>query len=568
MSTTVEQIKDRLDIIDVISAYVSLQRAGSAYKARCPFHSERTPSFSVSPTRQSYHCFGCGVHGDMFTFVQEIEGVDFKGALKILAEQAGVELVYERGEIKEQKDEKEQLFTAMHKASKWYQVQLTEHQEARAYLEKRGLAAETIARFEIGFAPHDWHAVGNALRVQGYSEDLLEKAGLLVRGEKGYYDRFRSRIMFPIRDTAGRVVAFSGRIFGPPADDEKNAKYINSPETELYNKSKVLFGFDMAKHTIRKRDFAILVEGQMDLLMTHQAGFTNAVAISGTALTPEHCAIVGRMSKNLILALDSDDAGIRAAGKSAQAALARGFDVKVARLPTGKDPADVLLHDGVDAWRDAVRTAKHVVEFLLDVYTETITDDMRKLQRVVELEVLPHIARIQSSIDQEHFVKLVAGRIGVSESSVFAALQQVQVTKDDTQTEVATVRTVNYQAQFDPLKTLTAIIAWQSQMSEPAIDISTITERVKSIAGEETYTQARSALTEADIGTIERLYATRDALQEVVAERLELLVQRNIRTKRLALTQQLRQAEQMGDSERVLELQQQILNLNRRLPTV
>lgn len=571
MTSTVEQIKDRLDIVAVISGYIQLQRAGSTYKARCPFHSERTPSFTISPSRQSYHCFGCGVHGDMFTFVQEIEGIDFKGALKILAEQAGVDIVYERGADKEERDEREQLFSVMQAAAIWYQGQLQQHQDMHDYLTKRGLTAETIERFSLGYAPDDWHLLGSALTEQGYPEALLEKAGLTIKGDKGPYDRFRSRIMFPIRDTAGRVVAYTGRIVGEAAHDERNAKYVNSPETELYNKSRVLFGFDMAKHTIRKKDFAIIVEGQMDLLAVHQAGFTNTVAISGTALTPEHCTLLGRMSKNVVLALDSDDAGIKAAGRSALIALTHGFDVKVAQLHGGKDPADILLEYGVSVWRDTVRTASHVVEFLLDVYAERAGGDVRRFQKKVEEVVLPFVARIQSSIDQEHFVKVIAGRLGVSEASVFAQLAKVQLPRDEAQ-PATSAETPSRQPQigrlqFDPLSILVTILVWQEGVGEPAIDTNAIQERIVSIVGEETYRAARDTVDEAHVAHAEGLYPDVGAVRAVVAERLEHLLQQHIRAERLTLIQALQRAESARDSKRVSELQQQIDSLNKRLHT-
>lgn len=429
MADTVEQVKARLSIVDVVSQYVQLQRAGAVFKARCPFHNERTPSFVVSPERGTYHCFGCNVGGDIFTFVQEIEGLDFKGALKVLAERAGVEIVYQE---REKKDEKDRLRSLLEEATLFYQTQLTEKHPAYEYLKKRGLTRETIALFRIGFAPDEWRSVSPHLKQRGYSEKEMEAAGLVKRSEKGIYDRFRSRIMFPINDSAGRVVAFSGRIFGEAKEDV--AKYINSPETSLYHKGSILFGYDRAKLAIRKHDFSILVEGQMDLIAVHQAGWPNTVAVSGTALTTEHIALLRRMSENVVLALDADEAGIRASEKSAREALAAGMDVKVARISSGKDPADLLQNEGgKEVWRGAIRESVHIVTFLLDTL-EKASKDARAFARAVERTVVPFVAVIPSAIDQSHFVRMVAGRINVSEDSVRAAMRGITLS---TQTEAA-----------------------------------------------------------------------------------------------------------------------------------
>jgi DNA primase len=566
MSSTVEQIKDRIDIIDLVSGYVQLQRAGANSKARCPFHSERSPSFIVSPARQSYHCFGCGEHGDIFTFIERVEGVDFKGALKILADKAGVEIKYDGPKkSKEELDEREQMFSAMASAAEFYYQRLQENKPALEYIKSRGFNEEIITRFQIGFAPDEWHAVESMLKVAGFSTKILELVGLTIKGDKGHYDRFRSRIMFPLRDTAGRVVAFSGRIFS--TDDDKIAKYINSPETDLYSKSKVLYGFDMAKQAIRKNDFSILVEGQMDLVACHQAGYTNTVAISGTALTQDHCKILGRMSKNLILALDADDAGIKAAGRSALIALASGFDAKIAKLPRGKDPADVLQHNGIEEWKKIIKNSKHIVEFLLDVYEDKHRDDERKFKKRVEEVVLPFVARIQSRIDQDHFVRLVAGRIGVSESTILMALQSVKSTTEQTiNDEPAKVRTQDYRKQFSPISILAAILVWQESVGDnAAIDIQGIKDRVTSMVSQDELDKALSAINESDIAYVENLYNSRDAVQAVVAERLGYLRQSTLRSKRLQLTQMLLKAESNKDKDKVKELQQEINKLNKEL---
>ncbi len=567
MSSTIEQIKDRIDIIDLISTYIPLQRAGANSKAPCPFHSERTPSFVVSPVRQTYHCFGCGEHGDIFTFVEKIEGVDFKGALKILADKAGVEIKYDKSKkSKEESGELDQMFECMSRASEYFYQRLLENKEALDYLSSRGFTKETITRFQIGFALDNWHALEKTLITAGFKQEIIEKTGLIIKGDKGYYDRFRSRVMFPIRDSAGRRVAFSGRIFGQLAKDTKNAKYINSPETLLYNKSKILFGFDMAKQSIRKNDFIILVEGQMDLVACHQAGYTNTVAISGTALTPEHCKVLGRMSKNIILALDADDAGIKAAGRSAIIALANGFDTKVACLPNGQDPADVLQQNNIEAWKDIIKNSKHIIEFLLDIYESKYSSDERKFKKKVEETILPFLIRIKSKIDQDHFIKLISGRIGVTESALLMTLENIKLQPESKQIiEPSKARIVDYRKHFSPISILASIIAWQESLDNSHIDIDAIKDRVILLIGQEKFNEALKSVNDADIIYVEDMYNTPESVQAVIAERLEYLRQSTLRAKRLELTQTLIKAESVKDKQQIKELQQKINQINKEL---
>ena len=431
MSDTVQQIKDKLSIVDVVSQYVKLERAGGALRARCPFHSERTPSFFVSPERGTYHCFGCNVGGDVFSFVEQIEGLDFKGALKILAEKAGVPLVYEK---KEKTDSRDRLFELLETATIFYTSHLSD--AARKYLVKRGLNEETIRAFRVGLAGEAWDGLFKYLRGKGYSEKEIIDAGLAKRNErKSVNDKFRNRIMFPIADSAGRIVGFSGRIFpaaGAPAEKREDGfeppKYMNSPETELFHKSRILYGFDRAKHAIRKHNCAVLVEGQVDLVASHQAGWGNTVAVSGTAFTTEHAALIRRMTDNLVIALDADEAGIKAAGRTARTAIASGINVKVAQLPTGLDPADLILQKGAEAWRDAIRTAKDIIAFLLDVLREH-APQQDKFRRNVEAVVLPFIADVQSPIAKEQYIRTVAGQLGVGEGAVTEAVAKLPRTR-------------------------------------------------------------------------------------------------------------------------------------------
>ena len=421
MADTVQQIKDRLGIVDVVSQYVKLERAGSTLRARCPFHAEKTPSFFVSPERGTYHCFGCGVGGDIFSFVEAVEGLDFKGALKVLAEKAGVELVYERGG-KQEKDERGRLFELLETATLFYISQLND--EAKKYLKERGLSADTAKAFRLGLATDSWSALSDHLKQKKFSEKEMLDAGVAKKNERGgMTDKFRNRIMFPIADSAGRVVGFSGRIFGEKASPEA-PKYLNSPETPLFHKSRILYGFDRAKQSLRKLGCAVLVEGQVDLLASHQAGWENTVAVSGTAFTTEHAALIRRMTDNLVLALDADEAGIKAASRAARAALQGGLNVKVARLPSGLDPADLILKEGSEAWKKAIRDSKDVITFLLDVLQEH-AKNADAFRRTVEAVVLPFLADVQSPIAREQHLREIAKRLGVSEQAVGDALAKV-----------------------------------------------------------------------------------------------------------------------------------------------
>lgn len=420
MQDTVSLIKDRLSILDVVGATVKLKKAGKSYIGLCPFHKEKTPSFHVSVERGSYHCFGCSEGGDIFTFVEKSEGLDFKGALKVLAEKAGVQIVDSRGNG-EDKDRLDKLRDAMRQASDYYQAALTPTSEAYAYALSRGLSKETIKEWQLGVAPDDWRKLFEHLSSKGFTVPELAAAGLIKEadGKPGtYYDRFRARLIFPIRDIAGRVVAFTGRAL----KTEEPAKYLNSPETDVYHKSEILFGMDRAKDAIRTRGFAILVEGQMDLLHAHQAGFTNTIALSGTALTERHVSLMKRYSENLMFALDADTAGLAATWKSALLALGQGLKVKAVALPRGKDPADLIKEDAKE-FTKRVAEAKPVPEFFLATLTEREKDPHR-LVLSVERIVLPLIAATPSPIERDHFVSHVARVLGLSPEAVAASVKK------------------------------------------------------------------------------------------------------------------------------------------------
>jgi len=480
MANTTEEIKSKLDIESVIGGYIKLERAGSNLKARCPFHNEKTASFFVSPERETYHCFGCDRGGDIFSFVEEIEGVDFKGALKILAERAGVEL----GKFSsKEKSEKDAIFEVLEASTRFFEKHLTQKESAINYLLDRKLSKETIKDFRIGFAPKEWRALLGYLQEQGFETPLIEKAGMAKRSEKGHYDRFRGRIMFPISDASGRIVGFSGRIL-PEFEEEEGAKYINNPETLTYDKSKVLYGFDRAKMPIRQKDACVAVEGQMDLLMSHQAGMTNTVAVSGTALTEKHLTAIKRLTDKIIFAFDADQAGIAAAQKGFNSALALGMEVRIAKLPKGSDPADIIK-ENPSAWEKTISKSMHIIDFLLSVLDEANLKPREYGLEVSKL-VLPYVKMLENNIEQGHFVKIIAEKLNMDEAPLWEELKKIEVTMLKEHDDPTNKSSDSWTRCQRIKRKIGGVLLWQKDKKEaPDIDIEHFEKELKRIAGTE-----------------------------------------------------------------------------------
>ncbi len=420
-----EQIKQRLPIAEVLSTYITLEPSGTQFKARCPFHNEKTASFSVSPERGLFYCFGCGAKGDIFNFVEQFEGLDRKGALKILADRAGVPLTASNGAKAEPTDS---VYEALEQATKKYHEILLRTPEALDYLKKRGVTEDTIKQFRLGYAPTEWRTI--ATSVDQNSLQYYDRAGLIKKTEKGYYDRFRGRIMFPMSDSSGRVVAFSGRMF---PDTPEGPKYLNSPETEVFQKSRILFGFDKAKLAIKKHNFVILVEGQMDLVLSHQAGFRNTVATSGTAVSETvigdagaQLSVIARLTPNLFLAFDGDSAGQKAMERAALVALSLGMNPKVVALPEGVDPADFLkeqnpsLDSGpsssTTAWKELLKNAEHFIPHTLHVLQRGV-QSAHQLKQAFRTKLFPFLLRIQSAVERQVYINTIAAEssLGIKE---------------------------------------------------------------------------------------------------------------------------------------------------------
>ncbi len=423
MSDAVQQIKDRLNIVDVVTPYVELHKAGRHFKGKSPFTQEKTPSFYVAPERGMYYCFSTSQGGDMFSFIQVMEGVDFKEALRILAEKANVELV---PVSPQKKTERERLYAVLEEVTGFYETALKNSNETKQYIEKRGVTSATMALWRLGFADGPptagWRVAKDYLSIKDFTKVEMFKAGLIKGGEEGKepYDVFRNRVMFPLFDQGGKVVAFSGRTLENGADIPK---YVNSPETELFKKSELLYGYHKAKHGIRQLDFSLIVEGQFDVVMSHQAGYANTVAVSGTALTIQHVQFLERLSNRVVLALDADRAGISAVKRAADLMLRRGLDVKVAVMPDGKDPADIILNNPKD-FKQIIGNSIHVIEFLLLVLSKENLDERTFKLRARE-EVLPYLLLLPNKIDQDHFENKVAEVMKTTKEAVHFEVERL-----------------------------------------------------------------------------------------------------------------------------------------------
>ena len=413
---SIERVRDAADIVEIVSGHTELRRRGARWLGLCPFHDERTPSFSVDPTQKVYYCFGCQAGGDVFTFLDEKEGLDFRDAVEQLADRYGIELEFESGGRDDQRrKDRDRLLELLSKTSTFYARYLWDSAEAagaRAYLEQRGLGREVLEAFGVGYAPSAWDRVLMSARKSGFSEQELQAAGLGQKSRQGrVYDRFRARIMFPLRDARGRVLGFGARA----TRDNQQPKYVNSPEGPVYRKGRQLFGLDLARPHVAREGKVLVVEGYTDVLALHQAGFPNAVASMGTALTEEQLAELARLAKEVLLAFDADRSGQEAMLRAQRAAAGRGVILKVVRLPDDKDPCDLLAEAGPDSFKTRVGAAIPFLEF--QVTSALGGADMRSAvdkDRVVA-ELAPVFAAVQPSAERDEQIRHVADRLDLSE---------------------------------------------------------------------------------------------------------------------------------------------------------
>lgn len=426
-----DEVKSKLNIIDVISEKVPLKKAGRNFKGLCPFHNEKTPSFMVSAERQVFHCFGCGKGGSVIDFIMEYEHVDFLEALEELADRAGVTLAKRQSESPERKL-KETLFELNQLASDYYQYLLTKHslgEKALLYLRNRGITDKSIKTFSLGYSPNTWESLYQYFKKKKYDNSVIERSGLVVRGNRGLYDRFRGRIMFTLRNHRGNVVGFSGRVLDPigkslPAGRQE-AKYINTSETPVYSKSNVLYALDVTHDAISKANEAILMEGEIDVISSFQAGVSNVVAIKGSALTEGHVHLLKRYTERVIFALDSDLAGDSASRRGIDIGERGGLDMRVAVMPTGKDPDEAAREDPV-GFKKALKGATPIYDYFLQSAVRRFDMTSAYGKRKASEELLPILAKIENSVVQGHYMKKVAETLGVSEEIIANGVKQAE----------------------------------------------------------------------------------------------------------------------------------------------
>jgi len=608
MQNNIDEIKSRIDIVDLISEYVRLQPSGTSFRALCPFHREKTPSFFVSPEKQIWHCFGqCSEGGDIFKFIMKMEGVEFPEALRILAKKAGVEIEKQDYHLKSQRTK---LLDICQLAAKFYHKILLESplaEQARAYLKKRRVSNEIIKEFNLGYAPDRWDAFLNFLTKRKIKEADIELAGLIIsrirtnmgtnnanireiRGQirddsRGYYDRFRNRIIFPIRDIYGNTVGFTGRIM-PGFEDEKTAKYVNTPETPVYNKSKILYGLDKAKSAIKEKKEAILVEGNMDVLACHQVGTENVVATSGTALTLEQVKLLKRYANSLLLAFDFDLAGETATDRGIGIALQQEVGVKVISLPKGKDPDECIKEDP-KLWFKAIQEAQPIMDYYFSLALRS--RDFKKIEdkKTVAKILIPVIAKLGDPVEQDLWLKKLSEEISVSEQSLRDSLKKIKLPRIFTKESESQPREVD-QNQKTEERLIGLLISFPDQIGSVVNDFTPdlfwlpqfreLAERILGWYNQNNGFELddfKKTLSDKNLiyqldflaFLIEKDFARSD--KKFISQEIETLIKkikkRNLSQKLTDLTQKLKLAEQEKDSNKIKELTEQIIDISRKI---
>ncbi len=435
--TPIEEIKSKLAIEQIIGDYIPLKQAGMNWKGLCPFHQEKTPSFMVSQDKQIWHCFGCNEGGDVITFVQKYEGMEFREAAELLAQKAGVVLT---GFTAPDQSKKKILYDINAAAQEFYSRELAGDSVAakktREYLMGRGVTKEMATAWGLGLSPDSWDGLYLYLQEKKYAVADMVSAGLVINREQKLYDRFRRRLMFPIADAQGKVVAFTARTLQYIAYDEEDSqgKYVNSPATQLYTKSQVLYGFDRAKHAIKRLGYAIIVEGNMDTIMSHSCGIENVVAVSGTALTSEQLKVLKRYTDNIILAFDADSAGSAAVFRGVTLAWEQDMNVKVIVLTEGKDPADIILKDP-ELWKQAIKTSIGVVDFYIEAIFKRVDLTRADHKKLAAQRIVSIINKLKTKIEQAHYVTLLAQKLQMQESILWSMVETPQTKQEPLQEE-------------------------------------------------------------------------------------------------------------------------------------
>jgi DNA primase len=550
-----EELKARLDIVEVISDYVELKRAGQNYKGLCPFHSEKTPSFMVSPDKQIFHCFGCGVGGNVIQFMMKYENLSFPESLRLLARKAGIDLK----EFKLQPADdgpREKLLEIHAVAAKVFADNLRKSKTATSYLQRRGLAEDTIRSFSLGYASKDWHHLSNYLKEKGFSRAAVLQSGLVSSGEKGIYDTFRDRIMFPIVDLQGGIIAFGGRVM-----DESQPKYLNSPDTPLFKKGETLYGLSHAKDGVRKKGYAVIVEGYFDAIVCHQYGFTNAAAPLGTALTPGHLQRLKRFTKKALLVFDGDEAGKAAAKRSIPLLLEQGFTAKLLLLPTDDDPDSFLRKNGEKRFADLIAGAVSPIDFVISVSKGDRTETVH--------EALGMIAAAGDAIMKEELVRELSEKTGLRET----VLREEMEGKGKRSKKIAPLTSSSTPSARgfcydEELLLLSAVIAFPEKLAAllrdvPAGEFSNptvrrILEKVCAGRPEESIESILSSLGDEEKALVTKLTFhpgfDHEAVERNIEDCVRSMVERRFAEQRTQIHERIRQAEKRGDQELLYSL--------------
>lgn len=420
-----DQIQDRCDIVELINSYIPLKRTGRNFKALCPFHHEKTPSFVVSPDKQIYHCFGCGAGGGVFNFLMKYERMEFMEAVKTLAQKCGVELPRRELGSPEKRSDTSKIYSANELAAHFYHQSLVKAEHgrgARNYLKRRAVKDEIVGSLKLGYAPQSWDGLLSHARTKGAHHGILKKAGLVLAGKEGrYYDRFRNRLIFPIFNIKGSVVGFGGRVL-----DESQPKYINSPETEVYSKGRHLYGLNFAVEYLKDKDSCVIVEGYLDFLTPYQSGIRNIVASLGTALTPEQIRLLKRYTKNVTMIFDADQAGESAALRGLDLLVEEGLNVQIVSLPEGYDPDNFVREKGAGGLLEKIHQARNLFDYklglLLIKYDTATLEDKAK----IAAEMLPTIARVPNAVLKSEYIKKLAESLKLKEDALWTELKKVR----------------------------------------------------------------------------------------------------------------------------------------------
>ena len=568
-------IKQKLDIVDIIGEYVNLIPAGSNYKAISPFRNEKTPSFIVSPELQIYKDFGGDKSGDIFQFIMDMEGVNFPEALNILAQKAGISLKkYNHNDINSS-DNKKVLLSILKDSTKFYNSILKHIKygaKGRDYLYERGITDELIDLFEIGLSPQAYHTLSKKL-AQKYSNSDIEASGMAISSDKNnIYDRFRGRIMIPIQDILGRVVGFTARVL-PEYDDGKMGKYINSPQNIIFDKSKVLFGLSQAKIDIKSNNRVILVEGQMDVIMSHKAGIKEIVAVSGTALTEHHITTLLRYTDQFLLAFDNDKAGINACLRSAALITKRGGVVKVIHISDGKDAAD-LVRDNPDLWNNAVNQALDFIEYYIKHILANIKPDNIPAKNQALQTLLEWIQEINDPISKNYYIKRLADLLNMSEKEIYsqlklsssvAKLEQKGQSPDTVATKLQKqiISYLLYKPENRDILILEQSLFTQSQLREIFIKLREYC--LQNSAKDLSISQCKDILSEIEYKVleelllpifykIEQLQPNEEQIQDTIKENISLLRNQYKSLVRKTLFKKLKEAKKSGDSQKIQEI--------------